>query len=105
MNLDRAGYRVRVRIEPNRATRPSRVVVTLGRSGRRIRRARVTLALTMLGMPMPPQRYALAETTPGLYTCTLAAPGMVGRFGVTLTVRPPDARTVTVHFVDLVVST
>jgi copper transport protein len=91
--VDRNGYHLALRVDPNRAAVPNTFSVELTRHGARVRGADVTLRFTMLDMEMQAQEYRLPETAPGAYAKELPALVMVGRWGLALSVTPPGATT------------
>jgi copper transport protein len=83
-SFEQNGYRIALRVAPNRAAVPNDFSVHLTRNGTAVRGADVTLRFTMLDMEMPSVEYRLAETSPGTYTKSLPALVMVGRWGLAL---------------------
>jgi copper transport protein len=96
----RAGYTLRVLVDPNRAAAPNSFALELTRHGRPVRHADVTLAFDMLDMEMPEQEYALAETRPGIYTRAAPALVMVGHWGLSFDVTPHGGQPFTAVVVD-----
>jgi copper transport protein len=98
--VHRAGYTLRVLVEPNRAAGPNSFALELTTKGRPVRHADVTLAFDMLDMQMPEQTYQLAETRPGLYSRAAPALVMVGHWGLAFNVTPKGAEPFTALVVD-----
>ncbi|MDE3190662.1 MAG: copper resistance protein CopC [Acidobacteriota bacterium] len=86
--VEREGYRVEVRITPNAVAVPDMLTVRLSRNGAPVRGATVIATFSMLDMEMPAQAYRLGEAAPGRYERSSEALVMVGRWGVTLAIRP-----------------
>ena len=97
---EHAGYRVEIRVTPNKVAVPDDFAVKLTRDGKPVRSATVIATLAMLDMEMPNQAYRLAERSPGLYEHSTAALVMVGHWGLTFDVEPPGAQPFTVVLVD-----
>jgi copper transport protein len=98
--VEKAGYRVALRVEPNRAAVPNRFEVTLTRGGKPVTGAAVTAGFAMLDMEMGTQAYRLRETAPGVYGREAPALVMVGHWGLTFDVEPPRAAPFTVTILD-----
>jgi copper transport protein len=98
--VEQDGYRLVVRISPNRIATANAVSLRLTHRGAPVHGAAVTATLTMLDMEMPTQAFRLAEARPGVYARSTAALAMVGRWGLALRVTPPGARAFTVVLVD-----
>jgi copper transport protein len=98
--VERNGYRVELRVSPNRAAVPNDFAVRLTRDGAPVRGADVVATFTMLDMEMPAQSYRLSESKPGLYAHSAPALVMVGRWGLSFDIRPRGAQPFTVLFLD-----
>jgi copper transport protein len=98
--VDEHGYRVELRVTPNRAAVPNDFVVRITREGRVVPDVRVTVTFTMLDMEMPAQSYALAESSPGVYRRSSPALVMVGHWGLSFEIAPPGAAPFSVLLVD-----
>jgi copper transport protein len=98
--IEEGGYRLDVRVDPNRAAVPNDFSVEVTRNGAPVRGADVTLRLDMLDMAMQSLEYRLAEVRPGVYAHSAPALVMVGRWGLTLRVTPRNGPTVTAVVVD-----
>jgi copper transport protein len=94
------GYRLAVRVTPNRAAVPNSFQVGITRGGKPVRNADVTLDFAMLDMEMGQQAYHLTETSPGTYGRAAPALVMVGHWGLSFQVAPPGHRPFTVLLVD-----
>ena len=93
-----AGYRIRIAVSPNRATRPNRVTVALSRAGRPVRGASVRLSAGMLDMGMGVAAYRLAGSS--AYAVRAPAWLMPGEWGLAFTITPPGRRPIHVVLAD-----
>jgi len=82
------GYRLQLRVTPNRAAVPNDFTVRLTRDGKPVRGADVLIRVAMLDMEMGEQEYRLRETAPGVYTHAAPALVMVGHWGLSFDVTP-----------------
>ena len=98
--VDVAGYRVELRVNPNKAAVSNEFAVQVTRDGKPVRGATVIATFTMLDMEMPAQGYRLAEASPGLYEHSAPALVMVGHWGLTFEVEPPGKQPFSVTIVD-----
>jgi copper transport protein len=98
--VERDGYRLELRVSPNRAAVPNDFAVHLTRDGAPVRGADVVATFTMLDMEMPPTSYRLSESTPGTYAHAAPALVMVGHWGLSFDVRPRGAQPFTILFID-----
>lgn len=98
--VDRNGYRLEFRVEPNRAAVPNSFSVAISRGGKPVRGADVTAGFAMLDMEMGQQAYHLAEIQPGLYRHSAPALVMVGHWGLSFEIQPPGQKPFAVVFVD-----
>jgi copper transport protein len=94
------GYRLAVRVSPNRAAVPNSFQVAITRSGKPVRDADVTLDFAMLDMEMGQQAYHLSETSPGVYGHAAPALVMVGHWGLSFQVAPSGRKPFDVLLVD-----
>ena len=94
------GYRLAIRVSPNRAAVPNSFQVAISRSGRPVRNADVTVDFAMLDMEMGQQAYHLSETAPGTYGHAAPALVMVGHWGLSFQIAPPGQKPFTVLLVD-----
>lgn len=98
--VERNGYKVDVRVSPNKVAVPDDYTVRITRNGTPVRGATVIATFTMLDMEMPTQAYRLAERSPGVYEHSSEALVMVGRWGLTFQVQPAGAQPFDVVIVD-----
>ena len=98
--VTRGGYRLVVRVSPNRVGVPDEVAVRLVHGRTPVRGAGVLATFTMLDMEMPAQTYRLAEHAPGVYARSTGALAMVGRWGLAFHVTPPGAQPFDLALVD-----
>jgi copper transport protein len=98
--VNKNGYRIAVRVAPNRAAVPNSFSLEITRGGKPVRRAEVVAGFTMLDMEMGSQSYALPETAPGVYARSAPALVMVGHWGLTFDVTPPGKAPFSVLIVD-----
>jgi copper transport protein len=98
--VNKNGYRLELRVSPNRAAVPNSFSVRITRGGKPVRRAQVVSGITMLDMEMGSQSYVLTETAPGLYSRSAPALVMVGHWGLSFEVTPPGKPPFTVLLVD-----
>jgi copper transport protein len=94
------GYRLALRVSPNRAAVPNSFEVGITRSGQPVRKADVTIDFAMLDMEMGQQAYHLSETAPGVYGHAAPALVMVGHWGLSFQIAPPGQKPFTVLLVD-----
>jgi copper transport protein len=94
------GYKLAIRVSPNRAAVPNSFQVGISRGGRPVRNADVTVDFAMLDMEMGQQAYHLSETAPGTYGHAAPALVMVGHWGLSFQVAPPGQKPFTVLIVD-----
>jgi copper transport protein len=98
--VERDGYRVEMRVTPNKVAVPDNYVVRITRNGAPVRGATVIATFTMLDMEMPTQAYRLAERSPGVYEHSSEALVMVGRWGLTFEVQPAGSQAFDVVILD-----
>jgi copper transport protein len=98
--VERNGYRVELRVDPNRAAVPNRFDLRITRDGRPVTGAKVTAGFAMLDMEMGEQSYPLPETAAGVYSRKAPALVMVGRWGLSFAIAPPGDDPFTVELVD-----
>ena len=98
--VEENGYRLALRVTPNRAAVPNSFEVGLTKGGKPVANADVTVTFAMLDMEMGEQAYHLTETAPGRYGKAAPALVMVGHWGLSFDVRPPGGRAFTVLVVD-----
>ena len=98
--VQKEGYRLRFRIQPNRAAVPNTFAVGITRDGRPLRGADVTATFSMLDMEMGTLEYRLTESRPGYFERAAPALVMVGSWGLSFDIRPPAGAPVTVLLID-----
>jgi len=98
--VDENGYRLAIRVSPNRAAVPNSFQVAISRGGKPVRKADVTVDFAMLDMEMGQQAYHLSETAPGTYGHAAPALVMVGHWGLSFQITPPGEKPFTVLLVD-----
>jgi copper transport protein len=98
--VNKNGYRLELRVTPNRAAVPNLVSVRIARNGRPVSGAEVVTQFTMLDMEMGSQSYVLKETAPGVYARSAPALVMVGHWGLNFEVTPPGGAPFSVLLVD-----
>ena len=94
------GYRLAVRVSPNKAAVPNSFGVAISRGGKPVRKADVTVDFVMLDMEMGQQAYHLSETAPGTYGHAAPALVMVGHWGLSFQIAPPGQKPFTIFLVD-----
>jgi copper transport protein len=99
--IEQDGYKLQVRVAPNRAAVPNDFSVKLTRAGQPVRGADVVVRFDMLDMTMGEQLYRMQETSPGVYT-RAATPAlvMVGHWGLSFDVTPKGGPPLDVQVVD-----
>jgi predicted metal-binding membrane protein len=98
--VHRNGYRLELRLEPNRALRPGVVRLELSKDGRAVSGARVRATFTMLDMQMEEISTRIPQTDPGTYARSGVVLAMPGRWGAELDVTPPRGEPFAVRLVD-----
>jgi copper transport protein len=96
----RAGYRLDLRVRPNRAAVPNAFSVAISMNGQPVRGADVTATFTMLDMEMGQIAYRLPEIAPGRYGRSAPALVMVGHWGLSFDIRPLHGAPFTVVLFD-----
>ena len=91
--VDREGYRVQVKVSPNLASRPNRLLVTVTRHGRPVKVDRVGASFSMPAMNMwNALTSSLHSTQHGGYAGTEPVLGMAGLWQLRFTVVGPGGR-------------
>jgi copper transport protein len=98
--VNKNGYRLEIRVTPNRAAAPNTFVMQIARGGTPVRNADVTTSFAMLDMEMGQQEYRLEETSPGTYERAAPALVMVGHWGLSFDITIPGKEPFTVVLVD-----
>jgi copper transport protein len=99
-SVEKNGYRLDLRVDPNKAAVPNVFGVRLSRGGKPVSGADVTANFAMLDMEMGQQEYRLAPVGPGRYAHSAPALVMVGHWGVSFNVTPPSGPPFDVLVVD-----
>jgi copper transport protein len=99
-SVERNGYQLHFRLSPNRAAVPNSFAVAISRDGKPVRGAEITTSFSSLDMEMGSQGYRFEETSPGVYERSAPALVMVGRWGLTFEIAPPDGQPFSVVLVD-----
>ncbi|MFL5951232.1 MAG: copper resistance protein CopC [Gaiellaceae bacterium] len=86
--VNKNGYRVELRVSPNRAATENSFSLRITRGGVPVRGAEVVIGATQLDMEMGTQSYPLPETAPGVYTHAAPALVMVGHWGLSFDITP-----------------
>jgi copper transport protein len=94
------GYRLAIRVSPNRAAVPNSFQVAISHGGKPVQNADVTVDFAMLDMEMGQQAYHLSETAPGTYGHAAPALVMVGHWGLSFQIAPPGQKPFKVLLVD-----
>jgi copper transport protein len=98
--VERNGYRLAFRIDPNRAALPNSFAVRITRGGKPVSGAGVVARFAMLDMTMAELAYRLPERSPGTFSRSAPALVMVGHWGLTFEVTPPHGQPFDVLLVD-----
>jgi copper transport protein len=98
--VSKNGYRVELRVTPNRAAVPNDFSIRITRAGQPVTGAEVVIGATMLDMEMGSQSYVLREASPGVYAHSAPALVMVGHWGLSFQVTPQGKPPFTVLLVD-----
>jgi predicted metal-binding membrane protein len=98
--LDANGYRAKLQIAENRASRPGIVSLNVSRDGRPVTGAHVRATFEMLDMAMPNLTTLLPQTAPGTYSASGPPLAMPGRWGVRFEIATGAGRSQTFGVVD-----
>jgi copper transport protein len=98
--VSKGPYRVRVEVTPNRAAIQNRFSVTVTKNGQPVRGAQVVSRFDMLDMDMGELSYRLRESQPGTFSKSAPALVMVGHWGLSFEVTPPDQQPFVVTLLD-----
>jgi copper transport protein len=98
--VERNGYTLHMRVDPNRAALPNAFTLDLSQNGAPVRGAQVLARFDMLDMQMTEIAYTLKERAPGQYVRAAPALVMAGHWAVTFEVTPPGKRPFSVIVVD-----
>jgi copper transport protein len=98
--VTRNGYRIELRVAPNRAAAPNTFAIRVTKDGKPVRKASVIAGFAMLDMEMGTQSSVLPERAPGLYERTAPALVMVGHWGLSFEITPAGQQPFTVTLID-----
>ena len=98
--VTRNGYRIELRVSPNRAAAPNTFSIRVTKNGEPVRHATVIVGFAMLDMEMGIQKYVLPEVSPGLYERAAPALVMVGHWGLSFEITLPGRQPFTITLVD-----
>jgi copper transport protein len=98
--VNKNGYRIEIRVAPNRAAAPNTFSVGLTKDGQPVRRASVIAGFAMLDMEMGRQSEVLPEHAPGIYERSAPALVMVGHWALSFEITPPGQQPFTITLVD-----
>jgi copper transport protein len=98
--VEKAGYRLSFRIDPNRAALPNTFNVRITRGGKPVTGANVVARFDMLDMQMGELAYRLPEKAPGSFEKSAPALVMVGHWAVNFDIAPPGRPAFNVLIVD-----
>jgi copper transport protein len=98
--VNKNGYRIEIRVNPNRAAAPNTFSIQLTKDGNPVRHASVIAGFAMLDMEMGRQSDVLAEHAPGIYERSAPALVMVGHWGLSFEITPPGQQPFTLTLVD-----
>jgi copper transport protein len=87
--VNREGYRLAFRVNPNRAAIPNDFQVEVSRDGAPVRNVGVIARFTMLDMEMGDLAYRLPERSPGVFARSAPALVMAGHWGLDFEITPP----------------
>ncbi|HEX6490028.1 MAG TPA: CopD family protein, partial [Gaiellaceae bacterium] len=99
-SVHKAGYTLRILVDPNRAVVPNSFALKITKNGRPVRGANVTMGFAMLDMQMANQEYQLTETQPGIYSHHANALVMVGHWALSFNITPRGGQPFTALIVD-----
>jgi copper transport protein len=94
------GYRIEIRVAPNRAVASNVFSLRITKGGRPVRHATVIAAFAMLDMEMGTQSSVLPERAPGVYERSAPALVMVGHWGLSFEITSPGHQPFTITLVD-----
>jgi copper transport protein len=98
--VNKNGYRIEIRVTPNRAAAPNAFSIQLTKGGKPVRHASVIAGFAMLDMEMGRQSDVLPEHAPGIYERSAPALVMVGHWGLSFEITPPGQQPFTITLVD-----
>ena len=95
-------YSLTIAVRPNRSTALNRISVRVTRAGRPVAGARVAVDVSMLEMAMPGVHERLRPGANGRYVNSETVLGMVGRWGLRISIAPPQSKRFSIRLVDRV---
>jgi copper transport protein len=98
--VNKNGYRIEIRVAPNRAAAPNTFSIGVTKDGQPVRRASVIAGFAMLDMEMGRQSEVLPEHAPGIYERSAPALVMVGHWALSFEITPPGQQPFTITLVD-----
>jgi copper transport protein len=98
--VEKNGYRLEFKVDPNKAAVPNFFGVKITRAGKPVRGADVTATFSMLDMTMQQLAYHLPEHGAGSYSRSAPALVMVGHWGLAFDIRPPGGTALDVLILD-----
>jgi len=98
--VNKNGYRIEIRVTPNRAAAPNAFSIQLTKDGKPVRQASVIAGFAMLDMEMGRQSDVLPEHAPGIYERSAPALVMVGHWGLSFEITAPGQQPFTITLVD-----
>ena len=98
--VNKNGYRIQIRVTPNRAAAPNAFSIQLTKDGKPVRHASVIAGFAMLDMEMGRQSDVLPEHAPGIYERSAPALVMVGHWGLSFEITAPGQQPFTITLVD-----
>ncbi len=98
--VNKNGYRIEIRVTPNRAAAPNTFSIQLNKGGKPVRHASVIAGFAMLDMEMGRQSDLLPEHAPGIYERSAPALVMVGHWGLSFEITAPRQQPFTITLVD-----
>jgi copper transport protein len=98
--VQKSGYRVEIRVDPNRAAAPNTFSVRLSKGGKPVGNASVIAGFAMLDMEMGRQSNVLPEHALGTYERSAPALVMVGHWALSFEITPAGQQPFTITLVD-----
>jgi copper transport protein len=98
--VNKNGYRIGIRVTPNRAAAPNTFSIQITKAGKPVRHARVIAGFAMLDMEMGRQSDVLPEHAAGVYERSAPALVMVGHWALSFEITPPGQQPFTLTLVD-----
>jgi copper transport protein len=98
--VNKNGYRIGIRVTPNRAAAPNTFSIQITKAGKPVRHASVIAGFAMLDMEMGRQSDVLPEHAAGVYERSAPALVMVGHWALSFEITPPGQQPFTLTLVD-----